>query len=361
VPRLFAGWPFAQLRASPDDRAFDSLELARWTAESSENALPEGGAPLAIQGTASGLGREVGGVYLFLEVVHPRPEELRVALTSPTGKRVEVGLPQGMSNFVGVIGHTWLPGAFAALSGGAADGTWTLELRDSGGGGGAARHLLEAAILLPKRACTPECAPANAATTAAAGPARFCVIGRVGFADGAREPGQPCTAALPGRRRGAWSPPPVEPSDTEDATRAPTAAQGACTGSIRCLHRGRPCHRRGLCTRHRTCASSGKRRAPCDDSDACTLEDHAARRPPRRRDQEVPAENCRESGPATRRPAPASRVPGVEAPSAPPSLSGGVGARAAALRRGRRAGHPGGGGGRAGAAQEAARQAVRSR
>ncbi|MGC4114207.1 MAG: S8 family serine peptidase [Myxococcales bacterium] len=302
VPRLFGGWPFAQLRVSPDDRSYHSLELARWPREAPANAIPGGGAPLTVEATQSGLGFDVKGVYLFLEVVHPKPSDLQVVLVAPSGKRAPIALPSGMSNFIGVIGHTWQPGALRTLAGGPADGTWKLEVSDQGTQGGGS--LLEAAVLLPVAGCGPECRTRDCGDDGCGGTCAVCIIQEECIADGAREPGKDCSACAATASPTAWSPTSGEPCDDHDlCTQASLCVDGVCQGGdpLVCPEID-ACHAPGNCSPATGTCSSSRRPdgTACDDSNACTTNDQCRIGACRGEQKACPAEECHEAGQCNR-------------------------------------------------------------
>ncbi|HEY3447727.1 MAG TPA: S8 family serine peptidase [Myxococcales bacterium] len=308
--RPFGGWPFAQLRASPDDRSFDSLELARWPREATENTIPKGGAPLIVEAQARGLGRQVDGVYLYLEVIHPKPEELQVSLVAPSGKRADFRLPKGLSNFIGVVGHTWLPAGLAELDGGSADGTWSLELRDGGADGGGS--LLEAAVYWPQAGCTPECRTRDCGDDGCGGRCALCIIQEECIADGAREPGKDCSACAAQAAPLAWSPTSGEPCDDRNVcTRTDRCVEGVCTGAdpLVCTEADQ-CHLPGTCSPgDGSCGVIRKDEgSPCDDSNLCTSNDQCRWGACSGEAKSCPAEECRLAG--TCNPASGSCEPG---------------------------------------------------
>lgn len=296
--RPFAGWPMSQLRASPDARDFDSLELARWPREAAENAIPSGAAPFSVQAQAAGIGREVAGTYLYLEVVHASPQDLNVRVTSPAGKSADFRLPKGMSNYVGVVGHTYLPGALAKLDGGGIDGTWKVEVRDFGTQGGGS--LLEAALYWPKAGCAPECRTRDCGDDGCGGRCAVCLIEEECIADGTREPGKACSACAAGTAPLAWSPTSGEPCDDGDrCTRTDQCREGACAGAdpVVCTEADQ-CHEPGTCSPgDGTCGTRRKADGTaCDDANACTANDQCRYGACRGEAKACPAEECREEG-----------------------------------------------------------------
>jgi len=146
-----------------------------WLIEVPETLLPAAPDSLTEAVTVSDEGWNLSGVYLHLELIHPTPGDVQVALTSPSGTTVQVSLPTGTANFNAVLGKEYSPGAFAALSGEPVDGTWTLSLHD--GGGGKRGHYVSATLYVVGPGCTPVCAPGGCGDDQCGGSCGTCGAG----------------------------------------------------------------------------------------------------------------------------------------------------------------------------------------
>ncbi|MBI5547227.1 MAG: S8 family serine peptidase [Deltaproteobacteria bacterium] len=297
VPRLFGGWPFSQLRLDPDAPRHEGLELARWAREQPENAIgKESG--LAVSAEVSGKGRAIKGAYLYLEVEHQRPQDVAATLTSPGGKAVVLRLPAGLSNFIGVFGHTLQPGALAALDGGPIDGRWTLLLHDSGTAD--TGHLLEAAIYWAAEDCSAGCVPEYCGDDGCGRTCEVCVIDEECVGDRAPRPQAQCQECRAHEAPGTWSAMTGEPCDDADAcTLTDQCVDGRCQGAepVICTTES-ACHTPGACDPANGACDEVRKpeRTPCDDGNACTLQDLCTLGACRGQAVACPTQECRGAG-----------------------------------------------------------------
>lgn len=139
---------------------FGQLFQSFWGRETAAN-IPRTGAAFTRSITVSGAPTSIDGIYLPIEVIHPRPGDVEVRIVPPVGSVITFRLPTtGFSNFNDVIGRRWLPGTLSALAGINPNGTWRIEFFDRGALGGG--RYLSAALLLRDAACTPNCAATDA-------------------------------------------------------------------------------------------------------------------------------------------------------------------------------------------------------
>jgi uncharacterized protein (TIGR03382 family) len=270
IPRPFGGWNFSQLHLDPNGPAWSQKLFVHYPRELPANAIPAG-SPLSLTVDASGFSRAIHGTYLYLEVSHPTPADLEGTLTSPTGAKAVFRLPSGESNFIGVVGHTVLPGAFAALDGGAMDGRWTLELRDTSGK--AQGNLLEAALYWPAVGCAPKCDPDLCGDDGCGGACKVCMIDELCLADGTPEPTDPCHSCLVATSTSLWTPTTGGACDDGSAcTGTDTCSNGVCVGGNPIVCTGADaCHDPGQCDPFdgRCTLQRKDDGTPCDDGNAC--------------------------------------------------------------------------------------------
>ena len=274
-PTPHLGRSFASLRMAGGFHYDGAWGFGGWYKEGDAGAIPK--APAAFTRTieASGLGFSVESAYLYLEILHAQPEALTVSLTSPTGKLASVVLPAGMANYTGVIGHSQAPGAFTKIAGSPADGTWTVSVAD--GGGAAAGYFLDAAVYFVKSGCAGACADVGCGDDHCGGSCGTCLLGDVCYADGTKDPTNPCRVCDAAKSATAWTPISGTACDDGDAcTKTDSCQSGACVGKdeVSC-QASDGCHLPGVCSKATgTCSNPrAKDGTSCDDDDACTKTD----------------------------------------------------------------------------------------
>ncbi|MBI5538357.1 MAG: S8 family serine peptidase [Deltaproteobacteria bacterium] len=276
APTPFQGRKLASLRMESGFHWDRGWGFGGWYREDPAGILPKAPASFPMTLQVSGEGYAVQSVYLYLEVLHSHPEDLSVKLIAPGGKSASVGLPSGLSNYTGVIGHTHSPGAFSALKGSPADGTWTLEVQDTGSS--PQGHYLDAALYLVKQGgCSSSCADVSCGDDLCGGACGSCLIDGVCFADGSKNPVNSCQSCKASASVNAWTSLDSGSCDDGDGcTQTDTCKAGKCVGAnpIACNPID-ACHKAGTCD-----PKTGKCSNPasadgtqCDDGNACTQTD----------------------------------------------------------------------------------------
>jgi MYXO-CTERM domain-containing protein len=226
-----------------DARSFSQLRMMQgvdwtyahafgwWYEELPENVIPVSAPGLQEQLTIFGQNGNVGGAYLYLEIVHPRPEDVKVTLTSPSGKTASLELPYGQANFTGILGRTVFPGALSALAGSPANGTWTLSLRDTQGAD--VGHYLQAALYLTEQGCQPQCEAEGCGDDRCGDQCgAVCIIDGACRLDGDRADTDPCQGCRPASDYAAWTTLDGDPCDDGNAcTSGDTCHVGQCEGT----------------------------------------------------------------------------------------------------------------------------------
>jgi hypothetical protein len=151
---------FPQLQLG-DEAGWDTGTIfpSTWGTDSSFN-IPRGTGVLR-QSVNWTMPDTIEALYLPIEVIHTRPQDVEVRLVAPDGTSTTFRLPTtGYAHFNDVIGRRWLPGQLAGFRGRAANGTWQIELRDRGSVGNG--RFVSAGLLFGTAPCTPSCEGAAA-------------------------------------------------------------------------------------------------------------------------------------------------------------------------------------------------------
>ncbi len=183
TPNYYEGWSFMELNlrqsGQPDwDRGW---HFSAYDGEDEAAEIPLGDDSLTLDATIEGLGGTANGVYLKLEVIHNNPQNVTATLTAPSGAQASVTLPNGFSNFNGVIGRHWFPGAFAALADSPVDGQWQLELSDGRNAATAGEEIgyyLNATLFFTTDDCVPSCEGRDCGDDRCGGLCGECADGR---------------------------------------------------------------------------------------------------------------------------------------------------------------------------------------
>lgn len=266
-----------------DSRSFSQLRMGQrvdwayahgfgwWYEELPDNAIPGSNPGLTETLTIDSQPWNAQGAYLYLEVVHPYPEDVQVTLTSPAGTQASFRLPYGQANFTGLVGRTVFPGVFGPIAGAPANGTWTLSLRDTQGN--ATGHYLQGALYLVREGCTSQCEGQGCGDDRCGGRCgSVCVI------DGSCElegpsANNPCVACLPAVQAGAWTTLNGDACDSGQVCSGPgTCQMGQCVSEpMACLTPG-VCEGQGDCDPSTgTCVYAPLADGTtCDDGDGCT-------------------------------------------------------------------------------------------
>jgi hypothetical protein len=150
----YTGLVLGQLNLSTDPYWSYIRDAKYYNRESAEASIPAAPASYeSVIGIAE-QGYDVAGVYLYLEIIHPSPEDVEVTVTEPDGSSLTVTLPGGTSNFNGVIGKEHLPGAFDAFNGNA-DGDWLVSLSDTVEGHRG--YYIATSLILIESTCSSNC------------------------------------------------------------------------------------------------------------------------------------------------------------------------------------------------------------
>lgn len=236
-----------------------------------------------------GFGGPIGGAYLGLHLVHERPEEIEIELEAPDGRIAQLRLPAGQANVSALLGATAAPGAFSAVAGAPANGTWTLRISDLGQRGG---HYLSAALHLVPSDCQPACDDRCADDGCGGRCGGVCVVEGRCFSEGARR-ADPCSICSPTTSTSAFSedlgrcrigeqclgrgegPLPCLACDPVRDRTALSLTAGACLVDGRCFEAGdsgdNPCF---SCAPEVAADALVAQTGPvCDDGDRCTESD----------------------------------------------------------------------------------------
>ncbi len=269
-----------------DSRSFSRLRMGHgvdwdyahafgwWYDEQPDNVIPTATPGLTEKLAIDSQPWNVGGAYLYLEVVHPHPENVQVTLTSPTGTQASFRLPYGQANFTGLVGRSVFPGVFGPIAGSPANGAWTLSLRDTEGD--SVGHYLQGALYLVREGCTPQCEDEGCGDDRCGGPCGdICIIDGSCRLEGPSAD-NPCVACVPAVQVGAWTTLNGDPCDAGQVCSEPgTCQMGQCVSEpMVCLTPG-DCEGAGSCDPSTgTCAYAPLADGTlCDDGDGCTTGD----------------------------------------------------------------------------------------
>ncbi len=188
--RQHNGQAYAQLDLSPPLDELGRATFDRYFREHPQALIPSDPHRVTFQAELDS--GTPGGVYLHLELIHARPENVRVTLEAPSGSSVEITLPSGSENFNEVIGRHHLPGALDGLSGEPNAGTWTLSLTDSAVG--QRGYYVSATLYALASTCVPNCGAGSCGSDGCGGTCGDCNAGA--FCD-AQPGGAVCTTCTP--------------------------------------------------------------------------------------------------------------------------------------------------------------------
>lgn len=273
LPRPKGALRFSQLHLQHDAPRWTKAQAFKtWYAASAESQIPGPDTSLSMTLTAAGAGFNAGGVYLYLELTHPSPQDVEVALRAPSGAEAKVRLPGGQANFNGVLGRLALPGAFAALAGAPVDGTWTLSVRDTAKSGRGS--YLSGAVFWMVSGCAPTCAGEACGDDGCGGNCDGCQLDDQCHAPREKSPANGCQECLPATSRSAFSDADgAACDDGNPCTVADACRAGACVVSQPkvCAATG-PCHLAGTCDSKTGACSDplAPDQSACDDGNPCS-------------------------------------------------------------------------------------------
>ncbi len=266
---------YAQLHLTDEARFGERIDFPSWFKEDPANRITASPG-LSVATTVSGRGSAVGGAYLFLQVIHPKPENVKVSVTAPDGKRATFNLPSGQSDFKGVVGKLIFPGAMSPLRGSPVDGGWTLTLED--GGSNLTGAYLAASLLLVDSGCAPKCSLATCGDDLCGEDCGHCLVDATCYAAGDPAPNLPCQRCDPTVSSSQFTP--VSDGSacqiSDPCVLESSCVAGQCVpGKLKDCTPLDGCHENGYCD-----SSTGECRAtrktagsPCDDGNACTVGD----------------------------------------------------------------------------------------